>query len=337
MAVPTIPQDVFQAVIQGAKCGNPADLTLRDPSCFRAGELHNHYEQWQQLIAGRHFPQQSEILNWINNHVSATEYFQHFKGDFKNKHYDSDRPPSKQFRNNPSCKVMVTFVRDTLLARLQNGAIALIGKVGEVDPPYLVLPLTVEPTKPRLCHDARFLNLWMKDMPFKLDTLLNLPRYVGRNTYQTILDDKAGYDHLLLTEESRTFFGIQWGGWYFVYNTLPFGWKISPYVYHSTGLLASNFFRSIGIPCSLYIDDRHNGQLQVQLKQGAYAKFATEDRRNLAAANSAIFLVALFPWSCKIYFNATPGSPIFGFLIRFTEHRISSTSGETRKVPFLDF
>ena len=131
----------------------------------------------------------------------------------------------------------------------------------------------------------------MKDMPFQLDTLLNLPRYVGRDTYQTILDDKSGYDHLLLTKGSRTFFGIQWGGWYFVYNTLPFGWKISPYVYHSTGLMVSNFFRSMGIPCSLYIDDRHNGQLQISAKRGAYASFRSLDEHNLAAAKSAIFLV----------------------------------------------
>ena len=79
-------------------------------------------------------------------------------------------------------------------------------------------------------------------MPFKLDTLLDFPRYVGVDTYQTILDDKSRYDHLLLTVERRTFFGIQWGGWYFVYNTLPFGWKISPFVYHSTGLVVSIFF-----------------------------------------------------------------------------------------------
>ena len=108
--------------------------------------------------------------------------------------------------------------------------------------------------------------------------------------YQTILDDKSGYDHLLLSVERRTFFGIRWGGWHFVYNTLPFGWKISPFVYHSTGLVVSNFFRSIGIPCSLYIDDRHNGQLQIPLKQGAYANLANLDEHNL----TAIFLVAYF-------------------------------------------
>ena len=220
-----------------------------------------------------------------------------------------------------SCKPFADFVRSTLLDRLASGAVSLIGKVGEVDPPHLVLPLTVEPTKPRLCHDARFLNLWMRDMPFKLDTLLDLPRYVGRDTYQTILDDKSGYDHLLLSVESRTFFGMQWGGWYFVYNTLPFGWKISPFVYHSTGLVVSNFFRSIGIPCSLYIDDRHNGQLQIPPNQGAYANLANPDEHNFAAAKSAIFLVAYFLIKLG-YFLGLPKSilmprkivPYLGFL-----------------------
>jgi len=32
-------------------------------------------------------------------------------------------------------------------------------------PPHLVLPLTVEPSKPRLCNDDRFLNLWTEERP----------------------------------------------------------------------------------------------------------------------------------------------------------------------------
>ena len=83
---------------------------------------------------------------------------------------------------------------------------SLLGKVGEVQPPHLVLPLTVEPTKPRLCHDARFLNLWMQDKPFKLDRVSDLPRYVSRDSYQSVLDDKSGYDHILLADNNRTIF-----------------------------------------------------------------------------------------------------------------------------------
>lgn len=151
--------------------------------------------------------------------------------------------------------------------------------VGHVKPPHLELTLIFEPSKPRMCHDSRFLNLWMLDKPFSLDRVTDLPRYVFKDSYQTVLDDKSGYDHLLLTEDSRTshIFGIQWGGWYFTSNTLPFGWKISPFECHSTGLVASNYVRSMGIPCFLYIDDSHSGQLQVPLDMGKYAALESDD------------------------------------------------------------
>ena len=98
----------------------------------------------------------------------------------------------------------------------------------------------------------------MQDKPFKLDRVSDLPRYVSRDSYQSVLNDKSGYDHILLAVDSRTFFGIQWGGWYFTYNMLPFGWKISPYVYHNTGLVATNFFRSLNVFCTLMIVITHS-------------------------------------------------------------------------------
>ena len=56
-------------------------------------------------------------------------------------------------------------------------------------------------------------------------------------------------------------FGLRWDGCYFVYASLPFGWKASAYVYHSTGLVAISYIRTLKVPCSQYINDRHNGQL----------------------------------------------------------------------------
>ena len=49
------------------------------------------------------------------------------------------------------------------------GAVRVWRKVELNKPLYLVLPLTVEPSKPLLCLDARFFNLWMKDGPFSLE------------------------------------------------------------------------------------------------------------------------------------------------------------------------
>lgn len=118
---------------------------------------------------------QTDVLDWIKNKVSIFPYFQHFKVSFKGEQYDSDRPPHRLFRNNMSCKPFVGFVQETLINRLGTEAISLVGRVGKVTPPHIALPLTVQPSKPRLCHDARYLNLWMKDNPFSLNTVNDLP------------------------------------------------------------------------------------------------------------------------------------------------------------------
>ena len=48
---------------------------------------------------------------------------------------------------------------------------------------------------------------------------------------------------------------------HYVYHTIPFGWKASAYIYHTIGMGATSYIRSLGVPCSQYIDDRHVGQL----------------------------------------------------------------------------
>lgn len=66
---------------------------------------------------------------------------------------------------------------------------------------------------------------------------------------------------MLLQPASRTYFGLEWQGFYFVFRTLPFGWKASAFIYHQLGLTVSGAARSLGVPVSQYIDDRHVGQL----------------------------------------------------------------------------
>lgn len=203
-----------------------------------------------------------------------------------------DKPPARIFANHPSCKAFALFISDALIERLASGAISLWGKVGECPPPHLVLPLTVEPSKPRLCNDDRFLNLWTQDRFFQLHSVPHLPKYVLPGFFQTVCVDKSGYDHIQLSVDSRTFFGFEWGGWFFVNCCIPFGWKSSAYLYHSTGLLASHYLRSLGIPSSLYIDDRHSTQLSFPngCLPVTYQNLPSQDSINLALANAAIFL-----------------------------------------------
>lgn len=262
MADPCFNYDLIQSICAGNVVPDISSLRFRNPDVFIAGQLHRNIELWEKIAALSSCDRANEVLRWIKNKVSLYKFFQPFKGNYKGHAYNSDFPPRIEFENNKSCDNFTDFIDKTLLERVCSGAISVVGRVGQVDPPHLIMPLTVEPSKLRLCHDNRFLNLWMADRPFRLDNLSHLPRYLTTGCYQTTLDDKSGYDDILLDLPSRTFFGIKWKGWYFVSNTIPFGWKISAYVYHSTGLLVSHFLRSIGVPCSLYIDDRHNGELQ---------------------------------------------------------------------------
>ena len=163
-------------------------------------------------------------------------------------------PPRMCFPNSGACHPFKEFIKD----RICNGSINVVGCVGEVNPPHLVMPITVEPSKPRMCHDERFINCWIKDCPFKLDYLTDLCRYVDHGHYQTTFDDKSGYDHIRLHPRSFTFFGFQWEGWYFTYACLPFGWKASAFVYNTVSLTATHCIRSLGVPCSQYIDDRQS-------------------------------------------------------------------------------
>ena len=143
--------------------------------------------------------------------------------DFQGTLYISPCPPRAEFSNNKLCLSFENFVSTTILERVNKGSLSVWGKVGKVDPLHLVMPFTIEPSKPRLCHDERFLNLWIRDLPFKLDYISHLPRYVGKSHFKITMDYKSGYDHVELSQESRKYFGLQWQGWYFVYNTFSFG------------------------------------------------------------------------------------------------------------------
>jgi hypothetical protein len=292
VAAPHCDLRFIDEIAHGSQSPGIKDLPFRDPNSFLAGQLHLHVTDWEKIVARAPYDEAYEVLNWLKNKVSIFHFFRRFQGSFQGRLFDSEIPPSMVFNNIKCCEDFTQFIDNTILDRVSNGSMSVVGKVGEVDPPYLVMPLTVEPTKPRLCHDNRFLNLWMVDKPFRLDNLSHLPRYLTKDSYQSVLDDKSGYHHILLDEPSRAFFGIQWKGWYFVSNTIPFGWKLSAWIYHSTGLVATHFFRSMGIPCSLYIDDRHVGELQIDSPQEDSSQTSPPGKRKLVAAQNAVYIVA---------------------------------------------
>ena len=228
------------------------DIVLNDPSYFVAGSVHYFAERWHDIISDK----DNKVLHWIDNKVDIHDFIVPFKGNFWGRTYDHSFPPSRHFQNAPICEQFVDFINEELTNRLRSGAITYLGKVGDVEPPYLISPITIEPNKPRLCLNLQYLNCFMKDTPFSLETLSDVPRIVKRNSYMTKLDDASGYLHILMTQSSRPLLGFQWGGHYFWSNCLCFGWKNAGYVFHNTNLQVMSYLRQLSISGLLYIDDR---------------------------------------------------------------------------------
>ena len=233
-------------------------LILRDPNLFVAGQLGKNKSEWEYVMAHSGMDEQilTSVRKWLGDGVDIVEFFTHFKGNFKGKPYDSEKPPTVYFQIAPGCKKYGQFICDTLYQKIRSGAIRVLGKVGECCPPHVVMPLVVEPSKPRLCHDDRFLNLWVRDLPFKLDTLRDVHRLVRENAVMVTTDDKSGYDHVRLSSHSQEYFGLEFGGYFMVYTVLPFGFKASPYIYQMIGMVVTSYLRSRSVITVQYIDDR---------------------------------------------------------------------------------
>ena len=132
---------------------NFENLLLLYPNFIAAGNLMYCSEQWVQIGCP------NEVSDWNKNGVDINPMFKYFKGNFKGHSYDSDSPPPVYFQNSAICKGFEKFISDTLLERIANDSLSVLGRVGECDPPLLDLPITIEPSKPRMCHDERYLNL----------------------------------------------------------------------------------------------------------------------------------------------------------------------------------
>ena len=226
--------------------GNLAHLRFFHPSQFRAGNIHSKLSIWQDLLETSPCVK-VDLLEVIRDGVRVDHFFKPFKGNFKGQAYNSNYPPPIIIKNSPTTAKFSQFVSDSIIQWVSAGFTAVWGPVNSVVPPRLVLPLTVEPSKPRLCHDERHLNLWIRDLPFKLHHLSDLPRYVLPGHFQSTCDDKSGYQHVSLHPSSQTYFGFQWHGFLFIY--------------HKLGLAVSGAVRSLGGPVSQYIDNQHIGQL----------------------------------------------------------------------------
>ena len=89
---------------------------------------------------------------WIGKGVNIREFMRPFRGSYMGVNYDSTDPPSRAFKNHHSRKQFSQFVTETLLQRIETGAIRVWGRVGDVSPPPLGPPNDNRTAEAQIMH-----------------------------------------------------------------------------------------------------------------------------------------------------------------------------------------
>ncbi len=285
-------------IFNGSLLTSPDLVRIRDPSLFQAGSVHDSSDFWLSFITSSEAG--DRIRKWLRFGVDITEFFQHFTGDFDHVHYDSDTPPSCFIPNHNIDPSLRDWVTSQLEKELSWNGVSVWGNVGEVDPPHLVMPVGVEPNKPRKFYDARFLNLWMMDKKFSYEHISMVPFIFDRLSPLWSSDDSNGYFHVKLSDNSRTFFGFVWNDVYYVYNTLCFGWQLSPWVYSIFSGEFAGFMRRLRIPLLYYLDDFLGGPI----------RFGQRSRSILQRSSAAAFIVISLRTMAGFFVHPVKSSPL---------------------------
>ena len=111
--------------------------------------------------------------------------------------------------------------------------------------------------KTRKCYDGGLLKtLESQKTPCVLDTIPNFCDMINQGDILTKTDDKSGFMQLLLNGDSVPLTGQKIGNTFFVTRGAAFGIPRIPGDFQRANNSAVAFLQSLGIRCSLYLDDR---------------------------------------------------------------------------------
>jgi hypothetical protein len=258
------------------------------------------------------------LSKWLTEGVRPSSYWQPYDGTFEGVDYKSATPPSRHFDNHrsalsadlvgsplkPPQLSARQFVDAQIAKNLASGAIIRwrdhVGYHPHTSPkPHLILPLGVEPDKPRLIWDGRYLNLWQREVPFTMESLSSVPNLVLERGYMWTLDHHSGFHHVPILTDEQTYFGFADNdGEIYVCTVMPFGWRHAPLIYNTLTHASLSLLRATGLRNLYYTDDifgtSHSGQ---------------SDRSRWLSANDSAYL-HVYVMSALGYF-LSPKSSLF--------------------------
>ena len=113
--------------------------------------------------------------------------------------------------------------------------------------------------KPRLCFDGRPLNRYVKAERFKYEDLRVFPQIAEKGDFACQFDIESAYHHVMVHPRHWGLIGfslvIEGVERYFCFTVLPFGLSTAPFVFTKVTRPILLRWRSMGLRCSLYLDD----------------------------------------------------------------------------------
>eukprot|EP01122_Echinamoeba_exundans_P007166 TRINITY_DN213_c0_g1_i6.p2 TRINITY_DN213_c0_g1~~TRINITY_DN213_c0_g1_i6.p2 ORF type:complete len:549 (+),score=20.96 TRINITY_DN213_c0_g1_i6:1731-3377(+) len=206
--------------------------TIKKPSGFVPGSLSRHIHAWREL--GTVPP---AVLDWIQFGFPLHLH----------------RLPKRVRIPNYVKSEDQAFVTQELQRLVDQGALTEVQAR-----PYLVLPIGVVPKKGgkrRLIHNLRYLNKFLAARKFKYEDISTIAEIVQEGDWMTVLDVQDGFYHISIHPASRWLLGLEWQGRYFVWNVLPMGLSLSPWVFTKITRPILQYLRQIGHKATAYMDD----------------------------------------------------------------------------------
>ena len=146
------------------------------------------------------------------------------------------------------------WIQQEVKRRLACGQIKEVLYTPKVVNPIFVRPKP-GPKKYRMIIDMRAPNEFYHKRPFKLENLRTMGFMVKPGEFMFSLDLEDGYHHVLMHESIRHITVFSFEGVLYECVTMPFGWRLSAWIFTKLGKVLLRRWREQGIRVVIYIDD----------------------------------------------------------------------------------
>ena len=147
----------------------------------------------------------------------------------------------------------------------EDRAAGVVHRLGPDNPPHATCPLNAVPKpgggkdKFRVIGNMKQLNKYFPGWKMRFEDLRHFHTIFSEDDFIFNLDLKAAYHTVLAHPWLARLFGFHWDGVYWHWTCLPFGFRLSPFVFCRVVKQVVKVWRRAGLAVLSYVDDQAGG------------------------------------------------------------------------------